>query len=577
MKPFVPYQPSSTIPVQSNESSTQSKSTKSTHQKRLCRNVIIHGFCKFQDKGCEFKHDSMTQTTTTDSVSVGAPIFVPRSSSTQGALRSSLQPQRSNTFPQFDNAYYPPSLNMPTPLSSSIKPLMEEPYYYMNNPPSSSAILQYHVCPPTLPHISNLHQHQRLIQSFHISDNLKDQLIKRNESTMTTVSAKELGLPEQVHVYHSLCPLEDKPGRLLGHASWVYKAISRIDGKYYTMIRIEGFRLVNEQAMKVIKQWRQIRHANIVSIHEAFTTRAFGDSSLVFIYDYHPCSITLSEAYFSPQAQAILQARFQAAGINGIPVPETTLWSFITQMASVLKTVHQAGLSVRTIEPNKIIMTSKNRLRICCTGLMDVLQYDSMDAQKISLCQQEDLLLFGKLILSLACHSLPTTSLIQPMEYISRFYSADLKHVVLYLLAKPSSEKSMDDVFSMIGPRLLHELNSSQHHELENSRLVRLMSKLNFINERPEYDRDPTWSEEGDRYMIKLFRDYVFHQVDDLGLPMVDMAHVISCLNKLDVGVDEKILLTSRDDQTSIVVTYKELKTCISSAFHDLYHTKSKK
>ncbi|KAI8068780.1 hypothetical protein BDF21DRAFT_107062 [Thamnidium elegans] len=26
--------------------------------KRLCRNVIIHGFCKFQDKGCEFNHEN---------------------------------------------------------------------------------------------------------------------------------------------------------------------------------------------------------------------------------------------------------------------------------------------------------------------------------------------------------------------------------------------------------------------------------------------------------------------------------------------------------------------------------------
>lgn len=27
--------------------------------KRLCRNVIIHGFCKFEDKGCEFNHENV--------------------------------------------------------------------------------------------------------------------------------------------------------------------------------------------------------------------------------------------------------------------------------------------------------------------------------------------------------------------------------------------------------------------------------------------------------------------------------------------------------------------------------------
>jgi PAB-dependent poly(A)-specific ribonuclease subunit 3 len=44
---------------------------------------------------------------------------------------------------------------------------------------------------------------------------------------------------------------------------------------------------------------------------------------------------------------------------------------------------------------------------------------------------------------------------------------------------------------------------------------------------------DPRWSETGDRYLLKLFRDYVFHQVDENGRPVVDLAHVISCLNKV--------------------------------------------
>lgn len=191
-------------------------------------------------------------------------------------------------------------------------------------------------------------------------------------------------------------------------------------------------------------------------------------TALVFIYDYHPCSITLYEAYFSPQAQALLHARFQAAGINGMPVPETTLWSFITQMASALKTIHSAGLSARTIEPTKIIMTSKNRLRISCAGLVDVLQFDTMtQAQRVVQHQQEDLLDFGKLIISLACNSpapvvVATAASATPsFEYMSRFYSPDLKNVAYYLLGKPSLSKSIDEVFALMGPRLLHELNSS--------------------------------------------------------------------------------------------------------------------
>ncbi|KAJ3325297.1 PAB-dependent poly(A)-specific ribonuclease subunit 3 [Blyttiomyces sp. JEL0837] len=129
----------------------------------------------------------------------------------------------------------------------------------------------------------------------------------------------------------------------------------------------------------------------------------------------------------------------------------------------------------------------------------------------------------------------------------------------------------------MIGPRILHEINSAHHYndlleseltrETENGRIVRLLCKLGFINERPEFDMDPSWSETGDRYLLKLFRDYVFHQVDEMGNPVVDISHVIQCLNKLDVGVDEKIMLTSRDNQSCLVVTYKELKHCCETSF----------
>lgn len=66
---------------------------------------------------------------------------------------------------------------------------------------------------------------------------------------------------------------------------------------------------------------------------------------------------------------------------------------------------------------------------------------------------------------------------------------------------------------------------------------------------------------------MKLFRDYVFHQVDEVGRPVVDMTHVLACLNKLDAGTDERIMLVSRDEQSCLVVSYREVKTCIESAF----------
>lgn len=44
---------------------------------------------------------------------------------------------------------------------------------------------------------------------------------------------------------------------------------------------------------------------------------------------------------------------------------------------------------------------------------------------------------------------------------------------------------------------------------------------------------DPAWSETGDRYLLKLFRDYLFHQVDEEGNPVLDLGHVVESLNKV--------------------------------------------
>ncbi len=49
--------------------------------------------------------------------------------------------------------------------------------------------------------------------------------------------------------------------------------------------------------------------------------------------------------------------------------------------------------------------------------------------------------------------------------------------------------------------------------EVESTRLFRLLSKLCTVVDRAELGGDFGWAEYGDRYMLKLFRDYVFHQV----------------------------------------------------------------
>ena len=144
--------------------------------------------------------------------------------------------------------------------------------------------------------------------------------------------------------------------------------------------------------------------------------------------------------------------------------------------------------------------------------------------------------------------------------------------------------------------------------ETEAGRLLRLLGKLSFVTERPELGGDTQWAETGDRrarrgggaaaarragvtspslppcqsttrtqhhaaprrYLLKLFRDFVFHQCDEGGAPLLDWGVVAEALNKLDAGVPEKVLLMSRDEMSMLVVSYADLRRCVEGCYAEL-------
>jgi len=58
-----------------------------------------------------------------------------------------------------------------------------------------------------------------------------------------------------------------------------------------------------------------------------------------------------------------------------------------------------------------------------------------------------------------------------------------------------------------------------------------------MITERAESSHDPQWAETGDHYLLKLFRDWIFHRQTDAGGPSVDWGFVVEALNKVCVIV----------------------------------------
>lgn len=547
-------------------------------------------------------------------------------------------------------------------------PQYNQEMYYQ---PHTTYPLQYHLYAPVSFKHRYLNPHQRTPENYFIPNDLRESLQRKNEAALQVLPAS--ALPELVHVYHSLVPLDttfEKSDKGFGYPSWIYKACSNADGKMYALRRIEGFRLGNEKAMSCVNAWKKLcfpiatassaatglggasnpassslsipnlasnipgtpsslsvsgssslsssecSNSAIVGLKEAFTSNVFGDSSLVFVYEYYPNSQTLMALHFGPESYQQM---------NRIVMSEKLIWSYIMQLLVALRSIHGAGLAARVIEPLRILVTDSNRIRLNGCGIHDVLDYenksssaangnhdtttdtDSQDsaATVLEKHQQEDITNLGKLILSLCNSSLGAPQYLQnSLATISKSYSKELYLFVKYILDPDAddSEKDSDSsestahrivsareklahLTTLSAPRALDFLNDSLNYnsvltntlstELENGRLARLLCKLGTINERPEYNDDPSWSETGVRYPLKLFRDYVFHQTDEMGDPIVDLGYMLRELNKLDAGIDEQVMLMGRDNQTFMIVSYKELKEAVGSAFRELKSGKS--
>lgn len=434
---------------------------------------------------------------------------------------------------------------------------------------------QYHLYAPQPPARYQLQPYQRSLYDFSMSDNLRENLQKKADAILHYMPNPQL--PDVVDNFHSLNELNYDTSvcsKLFGYKTKLYKADSHNDGKTYMLVRLEGFRLLNEKSILGIEQFKPITNANIVGVYGAFTTKAFKDSSILFVYDFYPLSTSLMEfqqIHSKPQTHGLH---------NAVPMSEKRIWSFACQLASAIKSVHDLDLSIGCLDASTIFVSDQNRPLVNFCGIMEVIKMERSAGERLSMqnFQQYDLLTLSNVIINLS-NAVPHAhlDLNAQLEYMNRRYSKVLVESLLYLTTSVATiggfiRRASDQLIQVMDNSLLASdlLQKELTRELENGRLVRLVSKLGFINERAEFEYDPHWSETGDRYIIKLFRDYVFHQQDAAGKPVINMYHVVQTLNKLDAGSEETILLVSRDGQTSFIVSYSELKNSIEKAFNSL-------
>uniref|UniRef100_A0A4W4FZE5 C3H1-type domain-containing protein n=1 Tax=Electrophorus electricus TaxID=8005 RepID=A0A4W4FZE5_ELEEL len=396
-------------------------------------------------------------------------------------------------------------------------------YFYTDNTPAPMAGMvfpNYHIYPQTAPHVAYM-QPKANAPSFFMAEELRQELINRHLITMAQIDQSENpGVPSEVDSYHSLFPLEPlpPPNRLqkssnFSYVTSCYKAVNSKDDLPYCLRRIHGFRLVNTKCMMLVDMWKKIQHSNAVTLREVFTTKAFSDHSLVFSYDFHAGAETLYSRHFNdPTADSFFTKRKwgqhepppprQHAGL----LPESLIWAYIVQLSSALRTIHTAGLACRVMDPSKILITGKTRLRVNCVGVYDVLTFDNSQTNHLALMpqyQQADLISLGKVVLALACNSLAgiqRENLQKAMELVSINYSSDLKNLILYetsytthplsnkyihavtppllfysllyfgllfcacryLLTEQSRLRSVNDIMPMIGARFYTQLDASQ-------------------------------------------------------------------------------------------------------------------
>ncbi|KAG9087780.1 PAB-dependent poly(A)-specific ribonuclease subunit 3, partial [Ceratobasidium sp. 370] len=221
------------------------------------------------------------------SLGVHAPVFVPRFSAPQLESSENEPPQTNTTDDPFAASY---QHHVP------YEPSAYTPYYAPLLSPYTLEPLDFHNYHPAAPRSAPP-------RDYFMTPNLRDELQRKQDAIhQAPYGHPTPPLPDEVHAYHSLVSLKPAPGQGFfgSFTTSVYKAVSKNHGGSYVLYRIENCRLPHDSALTAIEAWSTMPHSSIVRPHEAFTTRAFNDQSLVVVYDYHPLARTPQSNHLSP-------------------------------------------------------------------------------------------------------------------------------------------------------------------------------------------------------------------------------------------------------------------------------------
>ena len=298
-------------------------------------------------------------------------------------------------------------------------------------------------------------------------------------------------------------------------------------------------------------------HPGIARFYRCF--HVVQNRAVFFVHRYYPMSMTLKECLYGlgrGMGGFVDQEVLDGQGFH--PLDEATIWSYVTQLVSAIRAVHRGNLACRTLQMNHILVspdagsgvdenaqvngigmsgdmlrTSRVRLRINCIGIVDALEFEAR--RPIGELQIEDMRCLGRLIMSLSTGTelrsdVSEETLNRYEGFMQQNYSHELHTLAMSLLARPRpgligsmivNPPTVDEICRSVAEHAFDEMDSANATidgmdealaaEYESGRALRLLMKLAFINERPEFGVDPRWSESGDCYVLKLFRDFGKH------------------------------------------------------------------
>lgn len=314
-----------------------------------------------------------------------------------------------------------------------------------------------------------------------------------------------------------------------GYPSQTFCVTSRQDGHLYCLRRFDNVRTVSPKiAAAVSDRWTSIaaiqEHPGLVPVYQCFCAQR----AVFFVHQYMPASRTLQERLLTATNAG---SSGSSSSHGSVVFSEAIIWSCVCQLVSAIRAVHTNQLAVRSLRLQYILSVSQPqkrlRVRINCLGIVDALEFEAR--KHVSDLQQQDLRDLGYLILSMACGAEVTSA--DDMANVTRWegllaqnYSPELHNLAMTLIRIGDNVRgrprppSIMDVSRALALRCMDEQEQAYRSldrteqalssEYESGRILRLLLKLGFINERPEFGPDRRWAQSGDCYVLTLFRDY---------------------------------------------------------------------